>query len=159
MQGFYVQTGRYRVLSRTDGTFFIQGLSDGVYQIHCEDLDYSTSPDQTVTVAGSDVKGLTFTATRTGYDISVTLKLADGTAVKSAVVKLVRPGTTEMLDYDVSDLSGNASFRGAKSSYLVVPSKGGFKFTPAFVQIAPPPNLATPVTVTISAVKAVAAAP
>lgn len=159
MVGFYVQTGRYRVLSRTDGTFFIQGLSDGVYQVHCEDLDFSVSADQTVTVTGADVKGVNFTATRTGYDISVTLKLADGTAVKSAVVKLVRPGTTDLLDYDISDLAGAASFRGAKSSYLIVPSKGGFKFTPAFVQIAVPANLSVPVKAAFVGLKTVAVTP
>lgn len=109
------------------GQFAFSGLSDGSYTVTPTLAGYTFTPaSRAVTVSGSDVSGVTFTAAPAGatYTISGTIS---GAVADGVTVNLTGAATATT----VTNGSGAYSFAGlANGSYTITPSLTGYTFSP-----------------------------
>lgn len=110
----------------TDGTgnYSFPNLVNGQYTVTPSEAGFSFSPpSQNVTVDGSSLSGINFTATATSFSISggLTIQGAGATVALSGAAT----GST------TADSSGNYSFANlANGTYTITPTKSGYTFSP-----------------------------
>ena len=110
-----------------NGNYVFQTLLDGTYTVTPSKLGFSFTPaSQTVTLAGTDLGGVNFTASNQTFVLSGSLSpAADGAGATVSLTGTASSSTT-------ADASGNYSFSGlANGGYTVTPAKTGLLFDPA----------------------------
>jgi hypothetical protein len=111
------------------GSYSFNGLANGSYTVTPSKSGYTFTPlNQSVTVNGTSVSGINFTAQAvpSTWNISGTISPASGG--NGAMVTLGGATSASV----TADSSGNYSFSGlANGTYTVTPSKSGYTFTPA----------------------------
>jgi hypothetical protein len=128
-------TGAATASTTTDasGTFSITGLSDGAYTVTPVKAGYIFNPVSLVaSVSGASVTGINFVATATGASTYSISGKVTGDVLKDVTITL-RGGTNGTA---TTDASGNYSFSNiVNGSYTVTPSRTGYTFTPANLNI------------------------
>ena len=111
------------VAADASGNYAFPAVPDGSYTITPNGVGFVVSPaTQNVTVNGTDVGAINFTATALAYSISGTISGGAG-----AVVSLSGPITATT----IADASGNYGFAGITGgSYTVTPAQVGLVFIP-----------------------------
>jgi uncharacterized protein (DUF2141 family) len=129
------------------GAFSFSGLANGSYTITPSMPGYTFSPTSlAVTVNGGNVSGQSFTATALTYSISGTVSgaIADGVLVTLGGASSATATTAG---------GGAFSFSGlANGSYTLTPSKAGFTFSPAALNVTVANGNATGQNFTASAI-------
>ena len=114
------------------GNYTFTGLASGTYVVAPSHTGYVYTPaTQAVTVSGSNVTGVNFTATsQQTFSISGTISPATGGA--GATVTLSGPAAST----STSSSAGSYTFTGLLSgSYTVTPTSRGFSYAPASQQV------------------------
>jgi len=114
------------------GNYTFTGLASGTYVVAPSHTGYVYTPaTQAVTVSGSNVTGVNFTATsQQTFSISGTISPTTGGA--GATVTLSGPAAST----STSSSAGNYTFTGLLSgSYTVTPTSRGFSYAPASQQV------------------------
>ncbi len=116
----------------SSGNYTFTGLANGTYVVAPSHTGYVYTPaTQAVTVAGTNVTGVNFTATsQQTFSISGTISPTTGGA--GATVTLSGPAAAT----STSSSAGSYTFTGLLSgSYTVTPTSRGFSYTPASQQV------------------------
>ena len=109
----------------SSGNYSFSGLVNGSYTVTPSKIGFIFNPtSQSVTVSGSAVTGVNFTATASSFSISGNVS----TLGANATVTLSGGASAST----TADSSGNYSFANlGNGSYTVTPTKSGYTFTPA----------------------------
>lgn len=114
----------------SSGNYTFTGVVDGTYTVTPSKAGVSFSPtSQTITVNGSSITGLNFTASQQGFSLSGNVSVSGA----GATISLSGPTSATA----VADASGNYTFSGLGSgTYIVSPTKAGFTFTPTSLNVS-----------------------
>jgi uncharacterized protein (DUF2141 family) len=114
--------------TNTSGSYTFTGLANGTYAVTPSNTGYTFSPSsQSVTIGGSNVTGVNFTATAqtTTYSISGTISPNAGGSGATVTLSGAASATT------TTNTSGSYTFTGlANGTYAVTPSNTGYTFSP-----------------------------
>jgi hypothetical protein len=115
------------VTTDATGNYSFSSVPNGTYTVTPSGVGFSISPtSQGITVNGSNVSAVNFTATGIAYTITGTLSGGAG-----AAVSLSGAATATV----IADASGNYSFPVTSGSYTITPAKVGLVFTPTSLTI------------------------
>src|SRR6266576_191097 len=115
--------------TNTSGSYTFTGLVNGTYAVTPSNTGYTFSPgSQSVTISGSNVIGVNFTATGlpgTTYSISGTISPNAGGSGATVTLSGAASATT------TTNTSGSYTFTGlVNGTYAVTPSNTGYTFSP-----------------------------
>jgi len=110
--------------ANSSGVYSFSNLVNGSYTVTPSNVGFSFSPtSQNITINGSNVSNVNFTATATSFSISGNISSLGA----NATVKLSGGATGST----TADALGNYSFANlGNGSYTVTPAKSGYTFTP-----------------------------
>lgn len=124
------------VQTNASGNFTFTNLKNGTYTVAASLAGFTLSSNQQVTVNGSDVNGINFTATVTATFNVGGQVTANGTGLSGATVTLTPTGGTPVTT--TTDASGNFTFTGkVNGTYTISATMTGF-------------NMSAPQTITIN---------
>ena len=116
------------VTANGSGVYGFAGLANGTYMVTPSQAGYTFTPtNQSVTINGTNVSGINFTATvqTNTFSISGTITPTAGGGGATVTLSGSAAATT------TTDSSGNYSFVGlANGTYTVTPSNAGYTFNP-----------------------------
>jgi hypothetical protein len=117
-------TAAATVTADSSGNYAFAGLANGSYTVTPSKTGFTFNPtSQSITVSGSNIQAVNFTATPQTWSISGNVS-ANGAGASIALSGAGMASTT-------ADSSGNYTFSGlVNGSYNIVPSKTGFSFSP-----------------------------
>jgi len=134
LSGVTVSTGVRSATTQNDGTYTITGLSAGAYTVTPTKTGYTFSPTTRSVSVNANLSGVNFTATKTSFSISGTVRTGSGLGMSGASVTCGALSTT-------SDASGNYAFTGlSPNTYTVAVSRAGFNFTPSSQSVTVGPD-------------------
>lgn len=109
------------------GTYTFGGLSNGTYAVTPSQVGYTfTPPSRNITINGTDVSGVNFTAAEQTFSISGTLSPAPAGSGATVALSGSANATT------AANAAGVYTFTGlADGSYILTPMNAGYSFTPA----------------------------
>ena len=116
------------VTASNTGVFSFTGLANGSYVVTPGNTGYSFAPaTQAVTISGTSVTGVNFTATAQGPTYSISGTISPTTGGAGATVTLSGAAAASTL----TDSAGNYSLGGLlNGAYTVTPSNTGYSFSP-----------------------------
>lgn len=137
LAGVTVSTGTRSATTQDDGTYSIAGLTAGSYTITPAKTGYAFTPTSRNVTVNANLTGINFTAAKTSFTISGTVRTGSGLGMSGATVTCGALTST-------SDASGNYAFTGlAASTYTVAATRVGFSFSPASQSVAVGPDKTT----------------
>jgi hypothetical protein len=112
--------------ANSSGVFTFTGLTNGTYTVTPSLAGFTFAPGSAnATVNGANVTAINFTGTAQTFSISGTISPTTGGSGATVTLSGSRTATT------TANSSGNYTFSGlGNGSYVVTPSKSGFKFGP-----------------------------
>src|SRR5260370_917593 len=110
----------------SSGNYIFTGLPNGPYMVTPTHAGYAFTPgNQNVTVNGTNVTGVNFTATSQTFSISGTISPAAGGSGATVTLSGAATATTTANSSGAYTLTGLTS-----GSYAITPSNAGYTFTP-----------------------------
>jgi hypothetical protein len=134
LSGVVVTAGTRSATTIANGTYSIAGLTPGTYVVTPVKAGYTFAPVTRSVAVNANVTGVNFTATKTAFSISGTVRASSGLGLSGATLQCGALTTT-------SDAGGNYSFAGlAPAAYTVSVSRSGYIFNPASQSITVGPD-------------------
>lgn len=123
-----VQVGPFSATTDANGAYQVTGLSDGRYEVRPLLANWAFTPQMKVVDVPPPQLGVDFTGVP-GYDITGTIKLADGTGLPGVTVTAGSWSTT-------TDAQGRYSLLDLPAgTHTVVPVLRGYAFTPSSIDV------------------------